>query len=157
MRWSSGLDSRVRIRVSGDDRCVLRLPGAYLHHRSGIRLGNDALMTPESTFPAPLAPSEPAAGETTGPLTIKTNRGKLTITAKGRIEGLWLICKRELLTNAQVRKFMGGWHRSTLAYQRRKDFPAPVLSFKTGSKERLDLWSRSDVAAWKAEREKGGE
>ena len=88
------------------------------------------------------------------PTRIKTNRGIITISPHGQIDGLWRLCQRELRTAAQVRKLAGGVARDTLLRWRRDDFPEPVLTFAARA-GKLELWSRTEVEAWlKARRQR---
>lgn len=84
---------------------------------------------------------------------INTPRGAITIGPRGKLAGLWGVCKRELLTNEQIRKLAGGIERGTLLrWRRHREFPGPVLTFKShGGK--LELWSRTQVEAWLAARD----
>lgn len=122
------------------------------------------LMPPESPVPAPLAASgavrrvkhRVAASKPVEPTIIRTNRGNLKITPQGEIEGLWGpkgLVRRELMSARETRKLCGFRDRSHFAYHRHKDFPAPALRFP--GKQAAEYWSKSDVKAWLAEREKG--
>ncbi len=84
---------------------------------------------------------------------IKTRRGILRVGPRGALSGLWQIVRRELRTNAEVRKMCGGAARATLERWRAREhdpFPEPVLRFKgSGRRGALELWSRTEVEAWR--------
>jgi hypothetical protein len=86
-------------------------------------------------------------------VTIKTSRGRITLGPGSHIDGLWRVVQRELRTNSQVRVMCGRVTRATLIrWRNRADypFPAPVVKFPANSGV-LELWSRTEVEAWKAE------
>lgn len=97
-------------------------------------------------------PAEAAAEPQTVPLParIKTNRGTLTVTASGAIDGLWRLARKELMTGVEVRKLAGKVTRETLIRWRAgKGFPEPVLTFgRPGRGGALELWARSEVEVW---------
>lgn len=88
-------------------------------------------------------------------VTIKTPRGNVTVGPAGHIEGLWRLVKRECRTNDQVRELAGGITRHTLLAWRRRaqdPFPPPVITLPYGQ-HAVELWSRTQVEAWLANRE----
>lgn len=97
---------------------------------------------------------EPAINGPRQQVIIKTRRGRIIIGPHGNLDGIWRIVKLELRTNAQVRKMCGGVTRKTLLTWRTKGFPEPVLKLKLGGANGrpTDLWSRSQVEDWMAQR-----
>jgi len=65
----------------------------------------------------------------------------------------WRAVQREILTFGQVVELCGAQGNTVRDWRRRRDFPAPVLSF-TGKGGLTELWSVSEVKAW-LEREAG--
>lgn len=67
--------------------------------------------------------------------------------ARARPSYDWHELSRELLTFREVCELAGATANTVRDWRRRRDFPAPVLAF-TAKGGRLELWSRSEVAAW---------
>jgi predicted DNA-binding transcriptional regulator AlpA len=59
----------------------------------------------------------------------------------------WPALQRELATFRQVVELTGATDNTVRAWRRRRDFPAPVLTFK-GKGGRWELWSRTEIKAW---------
>lgn len=87
---------------------------------------------------------------------IKTRRGRLTIGPRGNLDGIWRVVGLELRNAGDVRKMCGGISRHTLINWRSKPevgFPKPVVTLKgSGYNAKIELWSRSQVEDWLAQR-----
>ena len=68
----------------------------------------------------------------------------------------WPAIQRELLTNDQARDLAGGVTRHTLLAWRARNtnpFPTPVITLPGGGAKTIELWSRTQVAAWLGHRD----